>query len=149
MVYFVPALNLFKRLKTNRSVIPSSQMEKSPPTVMQQVISIVMGVLMILAAGNHFINPNFYRPIIPYFLDISLVNYGGGAVELLIGIGLLLPAFRSWAALGFMILMILFLPLHLWDLFREHPAMGSTFGAIVRLVLQFGLIYLGYWLWKN
>jgi len=36
--------------------------------------------------------------------------------------------------------MLLFLPLHIWDIFREKAAIGSHQVALIRLPIQFVLI---------
>jgi uncharacterized membrane protein len=43
------------------------------------------------------------------------------------------------------LLMIAFLPLHIVDVFKDNPAIGSTTLAYIRLPIQFILIY---WAWK-
>jgi len=45
--------------------------------------------------------------------------------------------------------MIAFLPIHVWDLFRAEPAIGSMNAAIIRVLIQFVLIYLGWRIWKK
>lgn len=85
-----------------------------------------------------------YGPIIPDALSKDLITYLSGAVELLLGVGLFIRSLRPLAGLGVLILMIVFLPLHLWDVFRDEPAMGSKLLASIRLMLQFVLIG---WAW--
>lgn len=85
-----------------------------------------------------------YGTIIPDALPKDLVTYLSGVVEILLGTGLLIRRLRPMAGLGVLVLMIVFLPLHLWDVFRDEPAMGSTLLASIRLVLQFVLIG---WAW--
>ena len=104
----------------------------------------ILGVLMVLAGVQHFRDPAMYGPIIPDALPKDLITYLSGAVELLLGVGLFIRSLRPLAGLGVLILMIVFLPLHLWDVFRDEPAMGSTLLASIRLVLQFVLIG---WAW--
>ena len=116
---------------------------------MKSTLPYILGILLILAGLMHFIKPRFYRRIIPAFLPEHFANISAGIAEVAIGIGLLLPATRSWAGLGFMLLMIVFLPLHVWDVFRERPATGSTGVAVARLLLQFVLIYFGWYLWRE
>ena len=72
-----------------------------------------------------------------------------GAGEAAIGIALIIPKYRKWGGLGFFLLMIGFLPIHVWDLFKETPAIGSMNAAIIRVLIQFVLIYLGWRIWKK
>lgn len=101
--------------------------------------------LILIAAGiNHFFRPAIYAAFIPGWLPMIGVNYFTGVVETAIGIGLLIPAARRAAAILTVLLMIFFLPFHLLDAFRTHPAIGSKLLAWIRLPLQFVLIY---WAW--
>jgi hypothetical protein len=43
-----------------------------------------------------------------------------------------------------MALMTGFFPIHVWDLLKDEPFIGSKIGAAVRLVLQLLLIYTGW-----
>ncbi len=62
----------------------------------------------------------------------------------MIGVALLTPKFRAYGGLGFMALMTGFFPIHVWDLLKDEPFIGSKIGAAVRLVLQLLLIYTGW-----
>jgi len=81
--------------------------------------------LMVAAGINHFINPKFYASYMPSFFPKPLANIVAGFVEIAIGVMLFIPAVRSLGGLGVFLLMIIFLPLHVWDLFKEKPAIGS------------------------
>ena len=99
-----------------------------------------------LAAGvYHFVNPGFYDPIMPDWFPKPLANAAGGVAELVIGVLLLIPRTQSlgvWLALA---LMIVFLPLHVWDLTKPRPAIGPRWVAVLRLLVQFVLIGWLYW----
>ena len=104
----------------------------------------ILGLIMILAGIQHFRDPAMYGPIIPDALPKDVVTYLSGAVEILLGVGLFVQRLRPLASLGVLILMIAFLPLHLADVFRDDPAIGSKLLAYIRLPLQFVLIG---WAW--
>ncbi|PKQ61690.1 hypothetical protein BZG02_14800 [Labilibaculum filiforme] len=93
---------------------------------------------MIMGGVQHFLKPDFYLPWVPEFLPFPvLVIYLSGIVE--IGLGLLL-VFRRYtriAAIGIFVLMLLFLPIHIWDIFSDDPAIGSQKAALIRLPFQF------------
>ena len=108
------------------------------------LLTLLFGVLLIFAGFNHFLNPEMYAPFIPDFMPKVTVNYLVGIVEVVLGVGVLIPRFRYPAALGILLLMLAFLPLHVWDVFREHPAIGSHQVALIRLPIQFVLIA---WAW--
>jgi len=108
------------------------------------VFTILFGALLIIAGINHFISPEFYDKLIPDYLPKLPVNYSVGILEIILGIGVLIPRYRSYFAFGIVILMCLFLPVHIWDITRDNPAVGSHNAAMVRLSFQFVLIY---WAW--
>lgn len=129
----------------------------------QLILRYVFAFLLISGGINHLVNPEYYAPLIPDFLPERLSNGGSGIVEILIGIGLLWKRFRAWSSLAFMVLMLIFLPLHVWDLFRDDPALIQVVHLInpdahieqempilvIRVLMQLLLIYGGWWLWRR
>lgn len=111
---------------------------------MKRILPYILAAMMLLGALGHFIAPAEYNAMIPEFISSSLANILAGIVEGVIGVALLLPRYRKWGGLGFMFLMIAFLPIHVWDVTRDEPAIGSTIGAWIRLPLQFVFIYAGW-----
>ena len=108
--------------------------------------TIVLGVGMSIAGLAHFLVTRKYLPIVPKFFPQRMaIVVISGIIELGAGVGLFIPAVRKEAALVVLLLMIAFLPLHAWDMFRDRPAMGSPMVAVIRFVLQFVLIY---WAWR-
>jgi uncharacterized membrane protein len=92
----------------------------------------------------HIIKPKIFKHFIPNGLPKNLVNYIAGSIEFILGVGLFFPNTVSYAAIGIFILMVLFLPIHIWDVTRERPAIGSKKLAIIRIPLQFVLMYFAY-----
>ena len=99
---------------------------------------------MVLAGVAHFINPDIYAPMIPDGLPKDAINYSSGGLEIALGLGVFIPRFRWWATLGIALLMVVFLPVHVIDYFRDQPAIGSKTVALIRIPLQFVLIG---WAW--
>lgn len=102
--------------------------------------------LILVAAGvYHFINPAFYDPIMPDWFPKRLANAAGGIVEIMIGLAMLYPPTRIVGTYAAAVLMVIFLPLHIWDLTKSRPAIGNHTIAAFRLILQFvfiaGLFY--------
>jgi len=85
--------------------------------------------------------------VVPSFLaDFTLpIVYLSGVIEIAIGLLLFSTKYQRLGAFSFLLLMLSFLPLHIWDVFAENPFTGSQQAAVIRLVLQFVLIGL---LWK-
>jgi uncharacterized membrane protein len=79
-------------------------------------ISVVIQSLFYLFGGfNHFINPEFYLNLIPpSFNYLELINVLAGIIEIGLGIGLLIPYCRKWAAFGIMLMLIAFIPSHVY-----------------------------------
>ncbi|MFA6870729.1 MAG: hypothetical protein WCQ82_00610 [Bacteroidaceae bacterium] len=111
------------------------------------VLRIVLALFMVYGGIQHFVKPDFYIPFVPAFLPYTVaIIYASGVVEIFLGIALLFPrVYAKFAALGILLLMLLFLPIHLWDVFSATPAIGSHTAALIRLPFQFLFIA---WAWK-
>lgn len=111
------------------------------------IIKIILALFMIYGGMQHFVKPDFYIPFVPSFLPYTMaIIYVSGIIEIVLGIALLLnKKYAKLGALGVLALMILFLPIHIWDVFSETPAIGSHGASLIRLPIQFVLIALA---WK-
>jgi uncharacterized membrane protein len=107
---------------------------------------IAFGVLLIAAGVYHFVNPAFYNPMMPKWFPRKLANTAGGIAEIVIGIAMLVPDWRGYGLYAAFGLMVVFLPLHVWDLMKPKPAIGPHWVAVVRLLIQVLLIW---WLWRE
>lgn len=75
----------------------------------------LLGIFFILGGINHFINPDFYLPLIPdYFPNHSLLNDASGVGEVLAGIAVLIPSTRKHGCNAILFLLIAFLPAHVY-----------------------------------
>lgn len=108
------------------------------------VLKIIFGIFFAFTGIMHIVKPKIFNRFIPNFLPKLVVNYVTGLLELVIGIGLLINQTTKQAALAMFVLMLIFLPIHIWDVFREKPAIGSKKIAIIRVPLQFLLLYIAY-----
>lgn len=104
---------------------------------------------MMLGAIGHIMNPDFYAGMVPDFIPLGVANVLAIIVEGAIGILLFIPKYRYWGALGFLVLMLAFLPIHVWELFKEEPVVGAPPAPAIRLAFQFLLIFAGWWLYKK
>ncbi|SOS48623.1 conserved membrane hypothetical protein [Tenacibaculum dicentrarchi] len=111
------------------------------------VLKIILGVFMIFGGVQHFIKPTFYLPFVPTFLPFPImIIYLSGILEIGLGVSLFLNKnYAKLGALGIFYLMLLFLPVHIWDVFSSNPAIGSHTAALIRLPFQFLFIA---WAWK-
>jgi len=117
--------------------------------LLKKIIGIILALLLLLSGIVHFINPEFYFPLIPDFFPKSLVNQLAGIVEIILGIGVFIPTLRRKALLGIFLLMLLFLPIHIFDALKENPAIGTKTVAFVRIGIQFVLIFLPWFASKD
>lgn len=72
------------------------------------------GFFYVLAGVNHFIQPQFYVPLMPDWIpQPDILHLVAGACEILFGLGLLWSKTRALAAVGIMGLLVAFIPVHL------------------------------------
>lgn len=109
----------------------------------------ILVFMMIFGAYNHVADPEFYNGFIPDFFPKLIVNYISAIVELIIGALIILPNWRRLGALLFIGLMVAFFPIHIWDLLKDVPAIGSKQLAMIRLVVQFIFIGIAYFVFKK
>ena len=113
--------------------------------IVWKVLQVLLALFLIYAGIQHFIKPSFYEPFVPVFLPgKTAIVYASGVVELILGILLLVPKYTKLAATGIIILMLIFLPIHVWDVFSETPSIGSHPAALIRLPVQFLFIAWAY-----
>lgn len=113
------------------------------------VVVIIMAVFMFYSGVQHFRNSVFYNPFVPNFLPFKMVIiYFYGVIEIAIALLLLIKKYRGIGAFSLFALMLFFLPIHIWDVFSDTPAIGSHQLVLIRLLIQFGLIAIA-WKLKN
>ena len=113
------------------------------------ILRFVFAGFFVFAGIMHFVKPKFFKHFIPKPFPKLLINFIVGIVELGLGIGLLLVDYIQTSALGIMILLIAFFPIHIWDVFRERPAIGSKKLAYIRVPMQFLLFYFAYLIYQH
>jgi len=100
-----------------------------------------------MAGANHFINPDFYLPMMPPWLPWpSALHLAAGAIEVLLGALLLIPRTRRLAAWGVILLLLAVYPanIHIASNPQLFPDVPMAFHW-VRLALQFVLIAWAWW----
>jgi uncharacterized membrane protein len=110
-----------------------------------------MSLFYIAAGLNHFINPNFYLPLIPpYFPYHSAINITSGVVEILFGLLLIPTITRKWAAYCIVLMLIVFIPAHVYFI-QQNSCTGelcvSPWIGWFRLLAIHPLLI--YWAWSN
>ncbi len=106
----------------------------------------IMAGIYILAGSMHFIRPKMYMRIMPRYLPYhKILVYLSGIAEILLGIGLYIPALKTISLFGIMAMLAVFLLVHFYMLSEEKASAGiPKWILILRIPLQFGLIY---WAW--
>lgn len=109
---------------------------------MKQFLMYPMAAFYVYAGVMHFVKPKPFLSIVPPYLPAhGLLVALSGVAEIAVGIGLLIPATRVWAAWGLIALLIAVFPANV------YMAYGEKFGAISpwirwgRLPLQVVLIW--------
>jgi uncharacterized membrane protein len=114
----------------------------------------LMGLLYLTAGITHFTNPGFFLQIVPPFLPApGLLVVLSGLAEIVLGIGVLVPATRKRAAWGIVARLGAVFPANVYQALYnpalvDPPAwMGQPTQAAlyVRLPLQFVLVW---WAWR-
>lgn len=117
-------------------------------------VSLIIQTLFYLSAGiNHFVNPDSYYPLIPDYLSewkIS-INLVSGFFEIILAIGLLFDGTRKAASTGIILMLIAFIPSHVWFITGGIEAIGplkvTPLMAWIRLLLIHPLLI--WWAWSS
>ncbi len=102
----------------------------------------LMGLAYILAGINHFVHPDFYMKMLVGFLPYpSALNMISGAIEIILGIGVMLPKTRNVSAWGIILLLIAVFPANINMAIHANEWGLSVIGLYARLPIQFLLIW--------
>jgi uncharacterized membrane protein len=113
----------------------------------------VMGPLYVVAGVLHFVVPELYVQIVPPVLPAPLaLVYLSGVAEIAVGIGVLVPRTRRYAAWGTVALLLAIFPANVYMathgvVVEGMPGGGdpSTVARWARLPLQGVLVLWAYW----
>ena len=106
-----------------------------------------MAGMYVFAGLMHFVKPKAYLRIMPRYLPYHkvLVSWSGIA-EVLLGIGLCFSITKNHAIWGIIAMLCVFLTVHFYMLSDEKASAGiPKWILILRIPLQFGLMYWSYW----
>ena len=116
----------------------------------RDIVGSLLGVAFVLIGTQHFAQPELFNAIVPDYLGWpSFWNYTSGAMEILFGLGMLIPKTRKYAAqlLVALVLCMSLANLNMWV--NDIPFNGtklSTTGHIIRWIIQFLLLTVLLWL---
>lgn len=106
----------------------------------------LLGLLMIAAGVNHFVNPPFYErimpPYLPWHYELVLLS---GVAEIVLGVLVLFPRFATVARWGLIALLVAVFPANLHMALNTHLYPHIPPAALWgRLPLQAVLVW---WVW--
>ena len=106
----------------------------------------LLGLLFILGGVNHFHKPKLYERIIPPYIPAqSSLVLASGIAEMILGFILITNESQSIGAWGIIILLIVFIPVHIFMLQNKKASLNlSKWILIIRIPLQFALMYWAY-----
>ena len=109
----------------------------------------LLAFLMVFAGVMHFVRPKGFVRIVPRFLPAPLTYTSmSGVAEILLGVGLVIPATQRWAAWGLIALYVAVFPANI-NMAVNHIGFGRDPGPLwllwLRLPLQLVLIAWAYW----
>ena len=119
-------------------------------STVKRVLLYVMGVLYVIAGTLHFTSVEVYRPMMPPYLPFhDALIYLSGAAEIVLGIGVMVPAIRVPSAWGVIALLIAIFPANLHIAFNNVPLFGNEegFGAGNWIRLPFQAIFAAWAYW--
>ena len=107
---------------------------------------IIMSIFYVFVGVNHFTIPKWFLQIVPPYLPYKLeLVYISGLLEILLGVMLLIPVTRFYAAWGLVLLLIAVYPANIYLAQTNGAAMNTTpLVAWGRLPVQFVFIALAY-----
>jgi uncharacterized membrane protein len=109
----------------------------------------IIGIVFISIGIYHFVNPGFFLRIMPdYIPNHKAMVFWSGVAEVLGGIGILIPFTKTYAAWGLILLLIAVFPANIDMFLKAYQKQGwslYTWLTLLRLPLQFVLIYWVYW----
>jgi uncharacterized membrane protein len=124
--------------------------------LLRNILLFILILFYLFAGANHFINPSFYLPIIPpYFFNwANEVNILSGVAEILLALLLIPKSTRSKAGIGIIIMLLAFIPSHIYFIQKGEFMIGSVLfnplkSSIRLFVGQPLLILWAYWASKS
>jgi uncharacterized membrane protein len=94
---------------------------------LKKTLLIIMIIFYIFAGYYHFANPAFYYPIIPPYLSewSRSLNILSGSIEIVLALMLIPSGTRKAAAWGIFIMLVAFIPSHIYFIQKGNFKLGS------------------------
>jgi uncharacterized membrane protein len=120
------------------------------PMRFKTLVGIILGLSMIRIGSDHLIRPEIFDSIVPDYLGFPRFwTIASGVLEIILGIGMILPVYRQSAARYFTVFLVFVYLANLNMWLNGVPFNGTLLslnGHIIRLLVQLILICIGLWL---
>lgn len=106
-----------------------------------------MAAMYIFAGTMHFIKPKAYLRIMPRYLPShKALVFWSGVAEIALGLGLCFTLTKNLAIWGIIVMLVVFLLVHFYMLSGEKASAGiPKWVLLLRIPMQFGLMYWAFW----
>ena len=122
--------------------------------IVKQILFFFLIFFYLFAGYNHFATPSFYLPIIPPYLVTwaKEINILSGIAEIILALLLIPTTTRALAVKGIIIMLIAFIPAHIYFIQKGYFTLGSfritPLLSFVRLLVGQPLLILWAW-WSS
>ena len=120
------------------------------PIKFKTLVGIILGLSMMRIGSDHLIRPEIFDSIVPDYLGFPRFwTIASGVLEIILGIGMILPVYRQLAARYFTVFLVFVYLANLNMWLNDVPFNGTLLsfnGHIISLVVQLFLICIGLWL---
>lgn len=117
--------------------------------MLESVSRIVLGILFVLAGTMHFVRPKVYLRMMPPWIPWhAAAVYVSGAAEILLGIGVLVPATTRWAAWGLIALLVAVFPANVF-MFQKPERFPKVPRVLLALRLPLQAVLIAWALWHT
>lgn len=118
--------------------------------ILRNITGFLLGIPFVWIGYDHFVKPEIFDPIVPSYLGFPRFwTLSSGVLEILLGIGIMIPFSRRLAArlLALFLFCVYLANLNMW--LNDVPFNGtllSSNGHLIRLLIQIVLILINLWL---
>ena len=117
--------------------------------LLQNILSVVLGIFFINVGIAHFQDPIWFEPIVPAILgDPTFWVLLTGGMEIGLGLGLIIPKTRRFSGMLMALFLVIIYSANLNMWINDVPLEGKTFATIwhiLRLIGQILMILIALW----
>lgn len=117
--------------------------------LLQNILSVVLGIFFINVGIAHFQDPTWFEPIVPAILgDPTFWVLLTGGMEIGLGLGLIIPKTRRFSGMLMALFLVIIYSANLNMWINDVPLEGKTFATIwhiLRLIGQILMILIALW----